>query len=390
MKIKRSGVFFIPILFFFCTAFVDPAAAKVMSVKDFKGDYYGARIMDTDGAFRTGLYDITADGNGGVSFTTIEGTLGPLTSTYDIDDRGLLTAQDGIIRGAISPDGEYLAIGKFSQSEPPSLLFAIAQSSGLTNEIIAGNYSIYLLYVISGAEDGAILNSSAGNFHATDDVLSGNFTGDDPELRFNGVYAVDYSVAPDGRLTLTFTDGQNAAELGPMHGVVSKNGNAFVVVDTTNEGARAYAVGIQQSESTEGNMAGDYYVTDFGYYDFYDDNTGNDAAGFIMDFNAAADGTLSFLETASTCDDCLIDKKITGTYELSGGYQFFTDFDNSLGGTKADSTLNLTPGGSVFSLTHPTYLGIGIEQASGTPEDGDSDGDDHDSDGSCFIRSIWD
>ncbi len=367
---KRSSVLSISILFFFFSASLSPAAAKVMSIEDFSGIYYGARIMDIDGALRTALYEVTADGNGGVSFITIEGSLGPLTTAYDIDDRGILVSRDGIIKGAISPDGAYLAIGKFEGTEPPQLLFGIKQSSGLTNEVVSGSYNIYLLYEVPG-ESGAIISSNAGNFEATDaDVLSGNFTGDDPGLAFSGAYTAGYNVAPDGRLTLTFTDGQNAADLGPMHGVVSSNGDTFVAVDATREGAWAYAVGIQRSEFSAEDLAGDYHVTDFGYYDLDNNGTRDNAAGFIMDFTAA-DGTLSFVESASNCsvyDTCPIETEVTGTYELSEWYQFITNFENYPRGIKTGGTLNLTSGGNVFSLIHPTYLGIGIKQASGTPD----------------------
>lgn len=371
MKTKRPVILLFLSFFIFGMAFLSPAAAKVMTAEDVSGEFYGARITDNDGTFATTLYEVSADGSGNIDFEAIEGNQGPLASNYDVSETGMLTTE--WITGGISPDGNYLAIGKFKESG--DMLFGIRKSSDLTDAAISGSYQIYIFYETFDDEDNNVIYSNSGSFQVDKSgELTGAFAEGENGQLFTGDYTIGYEVGSEGEpgnLKLTGLAGSNHEDLGPNYGVVSQNGNAFVAIDTVWEGSRShsYIVGIQQSEMTMSDLPGDYHVTDFGFYDLAGDGTADDGETFVMDFTAAEDGDLSFEETRATCDDCTINTEVTGTYSLVDSRRFDTVFDNYPEDIKPGGPLYLDPAGDVFTLTQSKYLAIGISKASGTPDE---------------------
>ncbi len=379
-------------------AFGSPAMAKIMNEPDVSGAYYAAEMMDNNGTFSTAFLTLTAEGDGVLDYEPLfpEGESGSVL--YTVFDRGMLSIKEhpindepfGAAKGAVSPDGNYLMLGDMvwkTRGGAPFLRFAIRQSSALDNGAMSGAYNLFIFYTALAGE-ATVFDTNAGTFHADvnseGEVAVGTLSGEFREAinpftqepqPVTGDYEVNYTVMPDGRLSLTLTTGNLIDSFDAMDGVISGDGNVFVAVETSPEdGNQLFVIGIRQhsEDLTLADIQNGYFVDDFGYYPLDPDNDErDDAAGFLKDLAFDSDGTFTFTELDTTCEICPINTPVNGTLEISpSGSQYTYTIVDYPEGRKGGGQINRSPDGTVIALLSPLYLGIGLEQASGEEEPG--------------------
>ncbi len=171
----------------------------------------------------TGRIEFTSDGAGNLTWQQIADTNGDTGSgsgTYSVADDGGLTigGQDAV--GIVSASGNtFILVDTDASNDDLSLHVGIKQSTGLSNSVLSGTYTM--------CEYGTDPDRWTGRIEFTFDG-AGNLTwqqiadsnGD------TGSGSGTYSVADDGELTI---NGQDAI------GIVSADGNTFILVDTGGE-----------------------------------------------------------------------------------------------------------------------------------------------------------
>ena len=380
--IRKTGA----ILLFLVTVTCGPAMARTMDEADIQGGFYAVSIKDLDGVLSTAFSSLTADGAGLFTFDRLYPAGESRLAQYAVFDNGKITTKNpdslnfGVEKGSVSLDGVYLTLANMlltTNGGLPELLFAIHQSTGLTNTVLGGGYNVSVFYKAPAEGSGNSANyTTSGEFLAIDGMLSGAFI--DPiapeNQPLNGNYEIACTVMADGQITLTLTSGAIHEAFAPLQGVISGDGNTFVAVETGPEdGSLAFVVGVRQPPAglALSDMEGDYYVADFGYY-LLDDALGNDVANFLMDLSAGPDGNFSFLEEDTTCPDCSINTVINGTLAVSPGENHYTALINGYpDDLKKGGRISLAPDGNVFAMVGSLYLGIGIPRASGQADPGE-------------------
>jgi|GEM_PF-2705378 len=388
MKILKT-VFIVFAAIFFFTATGKSSFAQIITETDLDGTYYAAEIKDKNNSkIHTSFKRLTFNGAGQYTYDQIFPAASSGTAfytTYWGNGRVSVKVNEdspfGDAKGAVSTDGSYLVLAEtvfVSNNGMPDLILAIRESSGLTDAVLTGSYNLFIFYQ-TPAEEGWLINTNSGTFEASPGLLSGQFT--ETAQPLTGDYALTCAVAANGQLTVDMTSGAVVDIVDGMQGMISGDGNVFVAVETsTADNTQAFLIGVRQGQNalTVADIAGKYYLDDFGYYMLGEDNVQNDAASFISNFTVNEDGTSTLIEEDTTCDSCTCQEcpikgaPINGTVVVSpSGSQYTATLTDYPAGRKQGGQINLSPAGNLFTITNPLYLGIGIRQASGQIEQGE-------------------
>ena len=182
-----------------------------------------------------------SNGNPTVTLTSnIGGTITPGTQSagepFTISN-GVVNVSSGASGGAVSADGNLIVVADTNSGDNPSIAVLLHQGTGVTAATFAGVYSVgeYGGTGITGTFGKAITLFAYGNgtyFVTVTKNASGTITTD--------MLSGTYTVAADGTLALTDTDGVVST------GAISADGNALVLGNVTSGGTPAIFVGVRQ------------------------------------------------------------------------------------------------------------------------------------------------
>jgi hypothetical protein len=196
-----------------------------------------------------GTGDIEADEgqttltNGSVSRTYTSNTAGTIVTgntysgTFTISN-GLVAVGGGKEQGAVSADGDLAVVADTNSGDDPSIAVLLLQGTGVTQATFEGVYS---LVGYGGDSVTATTGQAATLFAYGNGTYSLTYA-----LNDNGVVTTKnygtgtYTVASDGTLTLTASDGT------VYHGAVSADGNAMVLAILTTGRIPFIGVGVRQ------------------------------------------------------------------------------------------------------------------------------------------------
>ena len=195
-----------------------------------------------------GTGDIEADEgpvtltNGSVTGTYTSNTAGTIVTgnsaggTFTVSN-GLLT-QIGTGQGAVSADGDLAVVADTNSGDDPSIAVLLLQGTGVRSATFEGVYSVsqYGGHSVTTTFGEAITLFAYGN-----GSYRINFTKNaQGTITTNNTNSGTYTVAVDGTLTLTDSDGK------VYNGAISADGNALVLGSVTSNESPAIFVGVRQ------------------------------------------------------------------------------------------------------------------------------------------------
>ncbi|MCF8110010.1 MAG: fibronectin type III domain-containing protein [Desulfobacteraceae bacterium] len=320
--------------------------------------------------FGTEYLNLGFDGQGGLKIVSIanssassDGTVTTeTTSTFFAD--GEISIEDGLIKGAISPDRSFFAIGNMDEANP-STAFGIRQASGLYPEDFMGEYRVFMVAVTSEAQNSPEIKQGVLSADGTNALMPVT----DSNLEFSAFYYID----ENGHLLL---EPENPS-YSEMHGALSANGRIFAAVDAdNNDGTLLFIIGMRIAEDgLDTEPSGGYYVNEFRYED------SETPAAYFLELLIRDDMNYEAYE---------IDSSSENTEEPAGG-SMVVDETGRIEVSSDNSGENFTgavlPGGEVLVLQDDTMLGISIKQSSDSQDDSSQENEDA-ATGGCFIGSL--
>ncbi|MFW6297748.1 MAG: hypothetical protein ACOC03_04520, partial [Desulfosalsimonas sp.] len=319
--------------------------------------------------FGTEYLNFGFDGQGGLEIASITSSssagTGPEATTIRFFDDGEITIGDELT-GAISPDGNFFAIGDMTDSNP-SAGFGIRQTSGLYADDFMGEYRVFMVAVTSEDQNSPEIKEGILDADGKADLSPAPGT----DLEFSAFYYIDDET---GRLSI-----EPEGTYDTMDGALSADGRIFAAVDADkSDGSLLFIIGMRIAENgMETEASGSYYVNEFTCED-------PDApAGRFFEL---------FIDNGLQYEAYEIDSTMGSTHEMAGGYMVVDE----TGRIEADSENgdeNLSgatdENGDLLVLQDDELLSIGIRQTPDSGSDSDSsDQQNDDSSAGCFIGTL--
>lgn len=195
-----------------------------MTESDLSGDYVICQIRHDGTRPGTSLFAFNFDGTSALSGSYLadsDDSSGSLSGTYTVaSDGGLGLTITGITKtfqGYVSADGELIVILDIDDDGEVLLMIGLKTTTGADASLFSGDYQ---MNVISGDDSSSwtsLVNATADGSGSLSANVVSDSDGD------TGQYDLSYTVGTDGRLTIT--------ENGNS-GIVSSDGELFIVVDT--------------------------------------------------------------------------------------------------------------------------------------------------------------
>lgn len=271
------------------------------------------------------------------------------------------------LKGAISPDGNFFAIGGMTETQP-STAFGIRQTQGLYADDFMGEYRVFMVTVTSETQNSAEIKE--GVLYADGTNFLEPAGADQDLLDFSAFYYIDDKT---GRLSL---EPENT--YSSMHGALSAKGRIFAAVDAENDdGTLLFIIGIRiPEEGLDTDPPGAYYVDEFRYED------SQTPSGYLLELIIENEINYEAYEIDSTSGtmgepvsgDMAIDE--TGRIEAHS-----ENSDETISGTIATQ-------GGVIVLQNDGRLGIGIKQSSDSSDTSGSEDGNAGGSAACFIGAL--
>jgi hypothetical protein len=213
------------------------------------GTYAGVSLESTTPASSSLFNSISisaGSGSFGTSQRNTNGTISQVassgTGTYTITAAGVITIGNGNgVSGAVGPDGDLIIAAPITAAgngSTPGIYVLVKQGAGVTAATING---VYTMVSLSTGSSLATIDGKAFFVGMAGGVFAGVYDENNAGTPSTGKSASGtYILAADGTMNMVMTGGQ------ALTGVVSADGNVFVLTDMTSGQQPTLLVGIRQ------------------------------------------------------------------------------------------------------------------------------------------------